>query len=181
MGGFFSNNIRLIREVIGIKQDAFEEIGIKKGTYSNYEIGKTEPNIDTLMNISKFLGVDLNNLISVDLSILPTSELLKLINDKKNNANLDANLNANLLNKNRKVKGEVLEENTPMVSEPAAQYERSDSSSRDNGLTELIRDLVDQLKEQSEEIGALRQENAALKHRLAQIAEDVGNVSSVPA
>lgn len=110
-------------------------------------------------------------------------EMIININEEESqkNAYLNAYPNAYLLNKNREVNGEVLEENTPMVSEPAAQYERSNSSSRDNGLTELIRDLVDQLKEQSEEIGALRQENAALKHRLAQIAEDVGNASSVPA
>lgn len=94
---------------------------------------------------------------------------------------IDVNIDNKNREVNREVNGEALEENTPMVSEPAAQYERSNSSFRDNGLTELIRDLVDQLKEQSEEIGALRQENAALKHRLAQIAEDVGNASSVPA
>ena len=68
MESFFSKNIRLIREMKGIKQDSFEQIGIKKGTYSNYENGKTEPNLETLMSISKFLGLDLNSLICVDLS-----------------------------------------------------------------------------------------------------------------
>lgn len=99
----------------------------------------------------------------------------------KKNAKADAKVNAKVSNLNRDKEGDILERNTSMVSEPVAQYERRSSSSQDNGFTELIRDLVDQLKEQSEEIGALRQENAALKHRLAQIAEDVGNASSVPA
>lgn len=46
---------------------------------------------------------------------------------------------------------------------------------------DIIMKLVEQLKEQSEEIGALRQENSTLKYRLAQLVEDVGNVQDVPA
>lgn len=46
---------------------------------------------------------------------------------------------------------------------------------------ELIKDLIDQLKEQSEEIGALKQENASLKHRLAQYAEAAQDAQSARA
>ena len=65
---FFSKNLKFLRERAGMLQDDFEKIGIKKGTYSNYETGKTEPKIETMMVLSKFLGVSLQDLISVDLS-----------------------------------------------------------------------------------------------------------------
>lgn len=94
MENFFSKNIRFIREAKGIKQDAFEVIGIKKGTYSNYEIGKTEPNINVLINISKFLRIELGALINVDLSSLPQKELLKYIDEEKENAKANAKVNA---------------------------------------------------------------------------------------
>lgn len=123
------------------------------------------------------IGSDkLENILSVYSDLNPvwlmTGKGEMLIDSNDNNKNREVN---------REVNKEVLEKNTSIVSEPAVQYERSNSSSQDKGFTDLIRDLVDQLKEQSEEIGALRQENAALKHRLAQIVEDVGNASSVPA
>lgn len=92
---YFSNNLRFLRERLNIKQDAFEQIGIKKGTYSNYENGKTEPNIETLMSISKFLGIDLNSLICSDLAGMSEEDFLKNINIIENNGNLNGNLNGN--------------------------------------------------------------------------------------
>lgn len=99
---YFSNNLRFLRERLSIKQDAFEQIGIKKGTYSNYENGKTEPNIETLMSISKFLGIDLNSLICSDLAGMSEEDFLKNVNIIENNGNLNGNLNGNPLEKNGK-------------------------------------------------------------------------------
>lgn len=99
---YFSNNLRFLRERLSIKQDAFEQIGIKKGTYSNYENGKTEPNIETLISISKFLGIDLNSLICSDLAGMSEEDFLKNINNIENNGNLNGNLNGNPLEKNGK-------------------------------------------------------------------------------
>lgn len=67
MGNFLSKNLRFLRNKAGYTQDDFDKIGIKKGTYSNYEIGKTEPKIDTLIDLSKFLGVSLHELLLVDI------------------------------------------------------------------------------------------------------------------
>ena len=100
MESFFSKNIRLIREMKGIKQDSFEQIGIKKGTYSNYENGKTEPNLETLMSISKFLGLDLNSLICVDLSKVEEDELLNKLNLAENNGKVKGKVNGKVLNEN---------------------------------------------------------------------------------
>lgn len=64
----FSKNLRYSREKLGLKQDDFAAIGIKKGTYSNYEIGKTEPNFDTLIRLSNFLGLNIEDLLCRDLA-----------------------------------------------------------------------------------------------------------------
>lgn len=72
MGNFLSKNLRLLRDRAGLTQDDFASIGIKKATYSNYETGKTEPKLDTLVDLSNFLKVPLHELISVDLEHEPT-------------------------------------------------------------------------------------------------------------
>ena len=69
MNNFLSKNLRYLRLSAGLVQDDFEQIGIKKGTYSNYELGNTEPKIDILLKLSKFLRVDIGDLLSKDLTI----------------------------------------------------------------------------------------------------------------
>ena len=82
----FSNNLRFLRIQKGLNLDEFEFLGIKKGTMSNYELGKTEPKFDVLLELSKFFG------ISVD-SFLTTP--LEGNNTKTNSINLNGNLNGN--------------------------------------------------------------------------------------
>lgn len=196
-------NLKRYLEVKGISPAYFYKItGLSNG-FLNQGENISSNNIEII--ISKFTDLNVLWLITNEGDMLKTSNSEKknaypnaypnayLLNKNreangeangevfKKNAKADAKVNAKVSNLNRDKEGDILERNTSMVSEPVAQHERRSSSSQDNGFTELIRDLVDQLKEQSEEIGALRQENAALKHRLAQIAEDVGNASSVPA
>jgi len=71
MSNFLSKNLKHLRQKAGYVQDDFDQIGIKKGTYSNYELGNTEPKIEILMKLSKFLGVEVGDLISKDLTIAP--------------------------------------------------------------------------------------------------------------
>ena len=82
----FSNNLRFLRIQKGLNLDEFEFLGIKKGTMSNYELGKTEPKFDVLLELSKFFG------ISVD-SFLTTP--LEGNNTKTNSINLNGYLNGN--------------------------------------------------------------------------------------
>lgn len=210
----FSKNIRFLREKLNIKQDVFEQIGIKKGTYSNYENGKTEPNIETLAKISKFLRIDLTTLICTDLSIQDNLGLLKKTNSEEENVHLNAHPNAHLtqksddncapncnLSENSKIPNmsctekkdsdssrkkkrfdgsgavSVLKSNledSDFFTEVASPFQNSDSN-------ELIKHLVDRLQEQSEEIGALKQEVRSLKNRLAQYAENAPDAQSARA
>ena len=137
---FFSTNIRFLREKLNIKQDAFEQIGIKKGTYSNYENGKTEPNIETLAKISKFLRIDLTALICTDLSEEENFELIKKTNSEEENAHLNAHPNAHLTqktDKNSKVYGKdnskVLDENCNLNCSPSCNL-----SPKTEGLSDKI-------------------------------------------
>lgn len=68
MNNFLSKNLRYLRLKAGLVQDDFEQIGIKKATYSNYENGNTEPKIDVLIALSKFLRIDVGDLLSEDLT-----------------------------------------------------------------------------------------------------------------
>lgn len=63
-------NIRFLRIRRGLTLADFEQYGIKQGTMSNYELGKTEPKLDTVLFFSKFFRVRVDDLISADLEIL---------------------------------------------------------------------------------------------------------------
>lgn len=63
----FSNNLRFLRIQKGLNLDEFEVLGIKKGTMSNYELGKTEPKFDLLLKLSKFFGLSVDDFLSTNL------------------------------------------------------------------------------------------------------------------
>jgi transcriptional regulator with XRE-family HTH domain len=64
----FALNIQILRKSNGLKQSDFEDINIKRTTWNNYESGKSEPDIDTILRISNFFEVDLETLLVKDLS-----------------------------------------------------------------------------------------------------------------
>lgn len=64
---FLSKNLRLLRQSKGMKLDDFAFIGLTKGTLSNYELNKTEPKIESLIDLSKFYGYSIDDLINKDL------------------------------------------------------------------------------------------------------------------
>lgn len=64
----FALNIQILRKSNSFKQSDFEIIKIKRTTWNNYESGKSEPDIDTILRISNFFGVDLETLLVEDLS-----------------------------------------------------------------------------------------------------------------
>lgn len=65
---YFSKNIRFLRESKGLKLSDFEQFGIKVGTLSNYELGKTEPKLEILMFFSKFFRKSIDDLLFSDLA-----------------------------------------------------------------------------------------------------------------
>lgn len=59
--------IKQLRMEKGIKQkDMAEKLGVRISTYSNYENGHREPELDILKNISSILSVSLDDLLGLD-------------------------------------------------------------------------------------------------------------------
>lgn len=65
---YFGKNILYLRKKNNIMQvDIPGYLDITRSTWSNYENDKTEPSIDQLIEISKFFGVTLDDLLLTDL------------------------------------------------------------------------------------------------------------------
>jgi transcriptional regulator with XRE-family HTH domain len=64
----FPKNLRYLRKKCGLKQeDMLGCLRITRSTWSNYEIGHTIPKLTEVINISKFFGITLDDLILEDL------------------------------------------------------------------------------------------------------------------
>lgn len=67
MGDKFNENLRIARERKGISQkEMAENIGVAKSTYSLYESGNREPNVQTIKKIADILNVSADELLGID-------------------------------------------------------------------------------------------------------------------
>ena len=67
MGDNFNENLKEARLKSGISQkDLAENIGVAKSTYSLYESGKREANVDTIKKIASSLNVSADTLLGID-------------------------------------------------------------------------------------------------------------------
>ena len=66
-----SKNIKDLRIRSGLTQDGLaEKLFVTRQTVSNYETGKSRPDIDMLMQIAEVLGTDINiHVISFDICV----------------------------------------------------------------------------------------------------------------
>lgn len=65
-------NLRVLRKSKKLQQeDMMEPLGISRATWSNYELGKTEPQIQTLLDIAGFFEVSMDDLLKNNLSEHP--------------------------------------------------------------------------------------------------------------
>jgi len=61
----FSQNLKALRNRIGLKQaEIAEKVGITSSTWSNYEVGKSEPNTDVIVKIASALEVSVDELLT---------------------------------------------------------------------------------------------------------------------
>lgn len=75
----FSDNIRYLRESkAATQQEIAESLEIKRGRYEPYESGKTEPPYEMLKKISRYFGISIDLLLSVDIRKYKIDELLQL-------------------------------------------------------------------------------------------------------
>ena len=60
-------NLKQLRDAKGVSQATVaRELNISRQTYNNYELGKREPDIETIKRIAKFFGVSTDSLISFE-------------------------------------------------------------------------------------------------------------------
>ncbi|WP_028375823.1 helix-turn-helix domain-containing protein [Leeuwenhoekiella sp. MAR_2009_132] len=72
---FFGKNIRKIRSVKTLSQQAFAELfDLKRGTLGAYEEGRSEPKIETLIKIANYFSIPIGDLLTRELTV---NELLK--------------------------------------------------------------------------------------------------------
>lgn len=67
MGNKFNENLRSAREQLGINQkEVAKHIGVANSTYSLYESGNREPNLQTIKKIADFLNVSVDTLLGLE-------------------------------------------------------------------------------------------------------------------
>jgi transcriptional regulator with XRE-family HTH domain len=74
---FFASNIKYLRHKKNLSQQQLADIlQAGRSTLAEYERGKTEPNFETLLSLSNFFEVPVDELLRKDLS-LETSQIIK--------------------------------------------------------------------------------------------------------
>lgn len=67
---FFGKNIRKIRSVKSLSQQAFADLfDLKRGTLGAYEEGRSEPKIETIITIAKHFSIPLDDLLTRELTV----------------------------------------------------------------------------------------------------------------
>ena len=67
MGDNFNDHLREARLTSGLSpKELSENIGVAKSTYSLYESGKREPNVDTIKKIASILNISADTLLGLD-------------------------------------------------------------------------------------------------------------------
>ncbi|MBS1642372.1 MAG: helix-turn-helix transcriptional regulator [Bacteroidetes bacterium] len=65
---YLGKNLLYLRKLRKLQQSEMpENIGISRATWSDYENGRTEPNLETVVKISEFFGISLDTLIITDI------------------------------------------------------------------------------------------------------------------
>ncbi len=76
---FFGKNIKKIRGVKGLSQQAFADLfDLKRGTLGAYEEGRSEPKIDTIINVANHFSIAIDDLLTAELTV---NQLLRFNND----------------------------------------------------------------------------------------------------
>ena len=92
---FFGKNIKKIRSIKGLSQQAFAEVfDLKRGTLGAYEEGRSEPKIETIINVANYFSITIDDLLTSELTV---NKLLRFkgdltLNDKLLTGELFANV-----------------------------------------------------------------------------------------
>lgn len=77
--GMIGENLKLLRKRRKLSQEELAaELGLTRSSYSGYENGVAEPNLENLMKFSSFFNISLDKLIKLDLNQISMSEWDKI-------------------------------------------------------------------------------------------------------
>jgi len=66
----FGNNIKKIRGIKGLSQQAFADLfDLKRGTLGAYEEGRSEPKIETIIKIANYFSISIDNMLTAELTV----------------------------------------------------------------------------------------------------------------
>ncbi len=67
---FFGKNIKKIRGVKGLSQQAFADLfDLKRGTLGAYEEGRSEPKIETIIMIANYFSISIDHMLTAELTV----------------------------------------------------------------------------------------------------------------
>lgn len=67
---FFGKNIKKIRGVKGLSQQAFADIfSLKRGTLGAYEEGRSEPKIDTIIKVANYFSISIDDVLTKNITV----------------------------------------------------------------------------------------------------------------
>ncbi|MFT3750927.1 MAG: helix-turn-helix transcriptional regulator [Agriterribacter sp.] len=115
---YLYKNLFFLRKKNGWTQAEMQDrCGISNATWSNYENGKTEPDIQSILNISRAFKVSVDDLLTVDFaSVQPIEEN----EHKKNTKNVQVNVQPNVQVKGKNEGYYSYPENAEtMINEPS--------------------------------------------------------------
>ncbi len=74
------NRLKQLRKEKGLTLDEIQnQTGIKRGTFNNYEAGKTEPKLETWQKLADFFGVSVPYLQGIETETYTDKDLSKLL------------------------------------------------------------------------------------------------------
>ena len=67
---FFGKNIKKIRGVKGLSQQAFAEVfSLKRATLGAYEEGRSEPKIDTIIKVANYFSISIDDILTKEITV----------------------------------------------------------------------------------------------------------------
>lgn len=67
---FFGKNIKKIRGIKGLSQEAFANVfHLKRATLGAYEEGRSEPKIDTIIKVANYFSISIDDILTKDITV----------------------------------------------------------------------------------------------------------------
>ena len=147
---YFTNNLIFLRKKAKLRQSELAaELNLSLSRYSNYETGHSRPSIEIMLDISKYFGVSIDDLITTEISKKPH---LKPHLNPHLNAHLNEKPSKNGYSNNEAEKADIVSESNALfeAEKPLVKQVLDMMAVMVNIQAEIIRlgQKVDKLSEQ---------------------------------